>query len=453
MRITLLFIIACLTQVHADTVSPLYARGYTVMPQPQIVKLDSSDFVFSTDWKLELQGVGSNDAAVQTLREELVQRFRLKLSGSGQAGTLRLNLAPNSVSVGEAQDRDRDILAQQAYKIDLSQDVVTIAANAPPGLFYGVVTFIQLLKPHAGVLTLPEGHIEDWPDLRLRQIYWDDAHHLDRPETLREAIRQAAFYKINGFVLKLEGHFQYRSAPAVVEPYALTPAELQSLTDYALERHVQLIPYLDAPAHIAFILKHPVYAGLRAFPDSNYEGCATNPGFYKLMEGMFQDLLNANRGVSYFYLSTDEPYYIGLAQNSGCDEARRAKELGSPGKVLAEFVTATAGWLRAHGRTVVFWGGHPLQPGDIESLPRGLINGETYGPQFDPVFARHEIPSMIYVSTQGEERHFPEYFLLPADQRLHPHRGAAVGRVEAIVRKIATDPARTSAKVIGAVNA
>src|SRR5947207_9029971 len=155
--VTLAFILSCLTPGYADTVSPLYARGYTVMPQPQMVKLGYSDFVFSADWKLELQGVGPNDLAVETFKEELERRFHLKLSESGRAGTLRLILTPNSANVGEAQDRDRDVLAQQAYKIDLRQDGVTIAANAPPGLFYGVVTFVQLLKPNEGTLMLPEG--------------------------------------------------------------------------------------------------------------------------------------------------------------------------------------------------------------------------------------------------------------------------------------------------------
>jgi len=46
-----------------------------------------------------------------------------------------------------------------------------------------------------------------------------------------------------------------------------TPLELQELTDFALHYHVQLIPYLDAPGHVAFILKHPEYAALRAFAD------------------------------------------------------------------------------------------------------------------------------------------------------------------------------------------
>ena len=285
------------------------------MPQPQVVRLGASDFVFSRDWKMELQGVAAGDAAVEVLNEELERRFHLKLVNSGRAaGTLRLVIAPNSAKVGEAQDRDRDVLAQQAYKIDLSRDRVTIAANAPAGLYYGVVTFVQLLKPRDGALLLPEGQIEDWPDLQIRQLYWDDAHHLDRLESLKQAIRQAAFFKINGFALKLEGHFQYRSAPALVEPYALSPAQYQELTDYGLRYHVQLIPYLDGPGHIAFILKHPEYAGLREYPESNYELCATNPDSYKLLFGMFQDLLDANKGVKYFYLSTDEPYYVGLAE-------------------------------------------------------------------------------------------------------------------------------------------
>jgi len=38
-------------------------------------------------------------------------------------------------------------------------------------------------------------------------------------------------------------------------------------------------------------MKHPEYAKLRGYPESNYELCATNPDSYKLLCGMFQDLL------------------------------------------------------------------------------------------------------------------------------------------------------------------
>ena len=213
------------------------------------------------------------------MKEELQERFHFALSevkGKGGA-SLKLAIDPHAVEVGEATDREKSALAEQAYRMKLTASEVTITGNSPTGLFYGVQTLVQLLKPQDGKLWLPEGEIIDWPDLELRVIYWDDAHHLEHPEVLKAAVRQAAFYKINGFSIKLEGHFQYQHAQAMVEPYAMTPAELQELTDYALKYHVQIIPYLDGPAHDAFILKHPEYAGLREYPESNYEFCVTNP--------------------------------------------------------------------------------------------------------------------------------------------------------------------------------
>ena len=436
---SLLIVVACaLTSARAATVSTLYRRGYTVIPEPQEVDLSGPDFRFGNAWRLELApGVTANDSAVSSLVEDLDSRFHVKLTrtgaspaaGGASSGVIRLEVRPNAVTVGPARDADKRALAAQAYTISLASDRIGIVANSPAGLFYGVQTLLQLVKPRDGALWLPAGSIADWPDTELREIYWDDAHHLDRLPELERAVRQAAFFKINGFSIKLEGHFQYQHAPALVDPYALSPAELQELTDYGLRYHVQVVPYLDAPAHIAFILKHPEYASLREYPDSNYELCVTNADSYKLLDGMYQDLLDANRGVKYFILSTDEPYYIGLADNDQCHEAARAKELGSVGKLLAEFLDKAAGYLHDRGRTVIFWGEYPLKPDDIASLPSYLVNGETYGPKFDPQFWRRGIREMDYTSTEGEERLFPKYYILPSADRVHPSPGGGDGRV------------------------
>ena len=132
---------------------------------------------------------------------------------------------------------------------------------------------------------------------------------------------------------------------------------------------------------------------------------------------MFDDLLEANKGGKYFVLSTDEPYYIGLAKNSQCNEADRAQELGSVGKVFAEFVTKTANYLHDRGRTVLFWGEYPLKPADISSLPSHLVNSEVYGPEFDPVFKAHGIRQMIFTSTVGWKEFSLLQLLLTAGRR------------------------------------
>lgn len=451
-----------ISQAHADTASPLFARGYNLIPEPQRVTLGERDFQFGPDWRLELdRSVPPNDVAVESLKEDLQARFRMALGSSpgrrAGGGVLHLAIVPNSVSVGEATDRSKDVLAEQAYRMTLTSDRVSITANAPTGLFYGVQTLLQLLKPQGGNLWLPEGEMVDWPDLELRVIYWDDAHHLEPLSVLKQAVRQAAFYKINGFAIKLEGHFQYKNAAPIVEPYALSSAEFQDLTDYGLKYHVQVVPYLDGPAHIAFILKHPEYEKLREFPESNYEACVTNPQTYKLYFGMFQDLLDANKGGKYFVLSTDEPYYVGLAKNDQCNEVDHAKELGSVGKLLAEFVTKTSNYLHERGRTVLFWGEYPLKPEDISSLPTHLVNSEVYGPEFDPVFKAHGVRQMIFTSTVGwKEFFFSNYYLLPAADHLPGPPGGAYesvrqgpGYVAQMLDTIENTPARKNADLMG----
>jgi hexosaminidase len=451
MRIRILTLaIALAVAGRSETVSKLWSRGYAVIPDPQQVELLDGDQQFGPEWQIQRgAGVAEGDVAIEVLAQELESRFGLR-AAVGTATVVRLEMKAASVIPGETADSDKQAVADQAYRIEIGDSGVAIVANAPEGLLYGVETLVQLMRTRRGEYYLPRCRITDWPDLHLRHIYWDDAHHLDRLPELKRAVRQAAFFKINGFALKLEGHFQFQSAPAVVEPYALSPDQYQELTDYGLRYHVQVIPYLDGPAHIAFILKHPEYAKYRSFRDSNYEMCATNPEAVKFLSGMFQDLVNANRGGKFVYFSTDEPYYIGMADNTACREKTEAQKLGSVGKLLARYITQIAEPLHQQGRTVMFWGEFPLVTSDIDALPPYLVNGETYGPEFDPVFHRRGIRQMIYTSTQGEERFFPDYFNLPSSRRLHPSAPNG-GRVAGGFRKISFDTARGQTNLIGAV--
>jgi hexosaminidase len=462
LRLTLI-LFGCLSYANGASPSPLFARGYTVIPEPQTVELSPGDFVFGNGWRVVLDsGVQNDVTALEVLRDDLASRYGIHLETASKSAsrgrTLRMAIRPGSVKIGSATDRDRGKLAEEAYRLDLSPESIAITANAAPGLLYGAETLVQLVRFHNGANWLPTGRITDWPDLENRFIYWDDKAHLDRIDVLRDVLRQAAFYKVNGVLIKLNAHFQYASAPAVVEPYALTPREFQQLTDYGLRYHVQLIPYIDSPAHIAWILKHPEFEKLRAFPESNYEICTTNPNSEKLLEGMYQELMDANKGVKYFLLSTDEPYYVGLANNVQCNEADETKKVGSVGKVLAEFIAKAAGYLHDHGRTVMFWGEYPLKPADIPALPPYLINGEVYGPEFDRAFRAHGIRQMIFTYTQASEPLFPNYYLLPESEQVNysgssqadeAHFRPTADRISQVFHEISFWGARNTADLMG----
>jgi hypothetical protein len=131
--------------------------------------------------------------------------------------------------------------------------------------------------------------------------------------------------------------------------------------------------------------------------------------------------------------------------------------LGSVGKVLAEFVTKTAGYLHDHGRAVIFWGEYPLKPDDIASLPNYLINGEVYGPALDPAFKAHGIRQLLYTSTVGwKEYLFPNYYLLPQSRHLPGPAGGTYepvkqgpGAVEQMFDFISFNPARQNDALMG----
>src|SRR6185295_18592149 len=110
-------------------------------------------------------------------------------------------------------------------------------------------------------------------------------------------------------------------------------------------------------------------------------------------------------------------------------------------KLLAEFLDKAAGYLHDRGRPVIFWGEFPLKPADVPSLPPWLVNGEVNDRPFNTAFKARGIRQTIYVSTQGEERLFPDYYILPASEKLHTGR-AGQPRVQDAFGKIANDPAR-----------
>lgn len=384
-----------------------------LLPVPKQVSFSSQRYVLEDSWYIDAGAIPANDPAVQSLVKELKERFGIAISTQKQnksvAGNrIILKIQPGAVAIGATIDTNRTALKKQAYQLHLDQQNISITANAAQGLFYGVQTLLQSLQPLNGKTWFTTGDIIDWPDMDLRIIYWDDAHHLERLDAMKRAIRQASYYKISGFALKLEGHFQFESAKPIVEPYAYSAKEYQELTDYARAHYVELIPYLDAPAHIAFILKHPEYKDLRAFPNSNYDLSVVNPKADSLILNMMNDLFAANKGGKYVVFSTDEAYYVGKTPA----DKKRAEALGGNGNLLAAYITRISDKLYQKGRKSIIWTEFPLRKEDINDIPSHIISG-VYNDKWASTIKAHGMRQIIYTSTQGVEPLFPTYYPLP----------------------------------------
>src|SRR5258708_11705437 len=100
---TALLLALPLFSAAAATISPLGARGYAVLPEPQRVTLGSSDFRFGTGWSVQRQGVSADDIAVASLTQGLRSRFHATPS----TGSVKLVMAPGSVTIGDALRTDK----------------------------------------------------------------------------------------------------------------------------------------------------------------------------------------------------------------------------------------------------------------------------------------------------------------------------------------------------------
>ncbi|MBN2288534.1 MAG: beta-N-acetylhexosaminidase [Candidatus Glassbacteria bacterium] len=394
-------LVFCFT--HSDSfgfVNDLRARGYSLIPAPQRIELRQGDFEVDRTWGIDSRAGGSR--AAESLRRGAAGLHGLDFSGTGAAKVV-LEVVPGTVKGSEDP-----ALNGQGYRLAMGPEGISIKGNSDQGLFYGVQSLLQLMRRTApGRCTLPGGTIIDWPDLELRFIHWDTKHHQDRPETLKRYLDQAAFFKVNAIGFEIEDKYEYPRHPVIGAPGAFTRAEMQELTAYALERFIQLVPVVQAPAHLAYVLKHPEFAHLRA-DGSNYQACMCDEEAIALILDMYQDMIDATPGVKYFHVSTDEVYYAGT-----CEKCRKKRpyNVENRSRTWAEYASRVHAWLAERGRRMLAWVEYPLLGKDIPMLAPDIINGIMgREPEYLAFQKKIGMRQLAYSSMQGAELLFPNFF-------------------------------------------
>jgi hexosaminidase len=406
----------------------LFLRGYSVIPTPRHVDLQTEDVDFSASWAL-LAEVPESHAAARSLAGDLRRFHAISLRPASGAATrvIRLGVARGTVHTGDDPEIDK-----QAYRLTIAPDRIDIIGNDNPGLFYGVQTLLQLLREkQGGGLSLPVCSIEDWPAYRLRFLHWDTKHHQDRVETLKRYLDWSARFKVNMIGFELEDKFEYPSHPVIGAPGAFTSVQLQEIVDYGLERYIQVVPQIQAPAHMAYVLKHPEFADLRA-DGNNYQSCMCDDRTYDLIFSMYDDAIKATRGVQYLHASTDEVYYAGICAKCGKPYNPENRSLK-----WVEFAQKAHDFLKSRHRTMLAWVEYPVLPAHIALLPPDLING-VMPDDIEQLKAEKELGmrDLVYTSMQGEERFFPNFLSAPGDPE------QPVGRLESAFQTLSAGRGR-----------
>jgi hexosaminidase len=153
------------------------AQGLPLVPSPKEVRLSVGGFRLGPGTKIFVQlGHQEEDRiAAETLAEEIQDQsgFRLNILGTKPNSKAEENvimlvrLHGSKVRHFLAQKglTDDRFVGEQGYLLFSDKSHLIVAANSGQGLFSGVQTLRQLLRPEGKNLFCPAVAIRDWPNL------------------------------------------------------------------------------------------------------------------------------------------------------------------------------------------------------------------------------------------------------------------------------------------------
>ena len=365
--------------VPAPTPSPLSAPpreplAHAIIPLPTSVALAPAG-VFAIDSSTSV--VVAPGAGPEV--DRVAQRV-LELIGRPAGAMPRRLIAADTLPARSIYLRlgDDAALGEEGYRLDVTPALVTITANRPAGLFYGVQTMRQLLPPsieHPGALNrnlrIPAGVVVDAPRFAWRGSMIDVARHFLPIEELRRHVDRMALYKLNRLHLHLSDdqgwRIEIKSWPNLTAVGGSTQVgggaggfytqeQFAELARYAAERFVTIVPEIDMPGHTNAALASyaglscdgvtpPLYTGTRVGFSTL---CVTSDSTYRFVSDVVREI-SALLPSPWFHIGGDE------VEKLTHDEYRA-------------FIERVQGIVRTHGRQMIGWGEiavAALEPGTV----------------------------------------------------------------------------------------
>lgn len=190
-------------------------------------------------------------------------------------------------------------LGDEGYEININNESISIAANKPAGLFYGVQTLRQIGVKTADGTEFAGGKIRDYPTFGWRGSMLDVARHFFTVEDVKRYIDLISTYKINVLHLHLSDdqgwRIEIKSWPKLTEVGGKTQVggggggfytqeQYKDIVAYAQAKFVNIIPEIDMPSHTE--------AALASYPELSCDG--RKPALYEGTEVGFNSLCPKN---------------------------------------------------------------------------------------------------------------------------------------------------------------
>src|SRR5271165_4593420 len=195
-RAALIFPVVLLLISIAFSETPEPHNPLKLIPQPKEVQLHAGSFRVKPTTRIlvEFGHQAEDRIAAETLAEEIHDRSGLKVSITGEKPDAKQERS--TIVLARLQDQKvknflaarglkADSIGDQGYLLFSDKSHLIVAANTGQGLFYGVQTLRQLLRPEGKDVLCPAIAIRDWPNLEKRVVK-DDVSRGNVPEIAKQ---------------------------------------------------------------------------------------------------------------------------------------------------------------------------------------------------------------------------------------------------------------------------
>ncbi|MBA4251634.1 MAG: hypothetical protein C0425_09255 [Chlorobiaceae bacterium] len=360
---TLLLILLISTQLFGKNME------LPIIPNPKQVKAISGNFSFPNNLEIYFD---------EKIKDEL--KFTIELLSNSlkekyNATTRNTFVNPNKASVVFSfvpknyfdEHKIKNELLVEAYELTISKTQIKINAVSTKGLFYGVMSLLQLIeKNYDNKFECVE--IIDFPDLKVRGISDDISRgQVSTLENFKKIIEHIARYKMNTYMPYLEDMILFDKFPTIgVGRGALTKGEIKELIAHANKFFVEVIPIFQTLGHYENILAQDEFLKYAEFPGAA-SLCVACDETYIFLEEMLKVVFELFPS-EYFHMGADESWDVGLGKS------KHLVEKYGIAKVHADHYKKVYDICKKYSKKVMMYGDIILDhPEILELIPKDII--------------------------------------------------------------------------------
>lgn len=250
---------------------------------------------------------------------------------------------------------DPTLTDAEAYTLEVQQKGVVIKGKTAAGVFYGLMTFDQLLRGNAskvGCDAIPQLALKDLPRTHVRELMVDPCRIFIPYEELKAFVPEMARYKLNMLHLHLVDDqawtIEIKKYPRLTAEASsrwgmddmlmpikgyYTQEQMCDFVAYCAKHHIQVVPEIEMPGHEV--------AAISVYPELTCQGvrkpirttcgvsdellCAGNEFTYEFLGNVFKELADVFPS-EYIHLGGDEAGNPALDCWTNCPKCQALKK-------------------------------------------------------------------------------------------------------------------------------